>query len=366
MKRLLYSGSALCVFLLVMANIASASICQNDTNLVLGKSVTVAVVNNDAALAYEGESSSDITDGSLVYIDPSQRQEDGCVGWKNSVSGRTMTVVVDIDLGVACNITAIRYNKGNTPSAGMAADTITTSLGTTSINTGTSGAWTTQYAAAAVESSTVTITLTKTNTGADSDWMFIGEIEVYGSVVTTPVEEPPTSVLLNVPFLEQFYSLNGSSCGNGSCGPASLSMCACYVLGRSATYLDIVNVWSFLGRDTCGNDSSGTSLTELANAARGWPFGLSNVYRSTLTLQGVKDELAAGRPVVVHVQAGYLTTRKYTYTGGHYIAAIGYDEDHIICNDPGTMNGERCNYSNEDMTAAMAYKGNGVLRGFYQ
>ncbi|MCE5323326.1 C39 family peptidase [bacterium] len=354
----------ICVLLSVgVSSDALESGCSPVTNLASGITPSVTVVNNDANLAYEGESLSDITDGSLVYTMPSLRQEDGCVGWRNSVSGRTMTVTVQINLGSNCAVNSIRYNPGNLPLSTLAADTMTTPFGTTSVN-GVPNAWTTQYATTTIETSTVTITLKKKNTAANRNWMFIGEIEVYGTVIEPP--PPPTQVILGVSFLKQFYTYNGGDCGHASCGPASLSMCACYVLGRTPTYLDIVNVWSYLGRDTCGNESSGTSLTELRNAARGWPFGLSNVYKSTLTLQGVKNEITAGRPVLVHVQCSYLSNRGYSYTGGHYIAAVGYDTGYLICNDPGTYLGEHKYYSDSDMTGAMAYYGNEVLRGFYQ
>ncbi|MCE5323327.1 C39 family peptidase [bacterium] len=380
MKKIFYSFCALCVLLLMVTScVVADSVCQNDTNLALGKSVSLTVVNNDGNLAYEGESSSDITDGSLAYIDPSQRQEDGCVGWKNSVSGRTMTVAVTIDLGVACNITAIRYNKGNTPSAGMAADTITTTLGKTSVNTGSSGAWTTHYAAAAVESSAVTITLTKTNTGTDSDWMFIGEIEVYGSVVVVP--PPPVGTLLPVTFLGQHFSdAYCSDGGGGSCGPASLAMCAAYTLGRAPVVDDIKKVWSYIhGHPStydysyeCGNDMTGTSLTQLRNAARGWPFGLGNVsYVYISTLQTIWNELDAGRPMVVHVVCSHLSNRPYDWKGGHYVAVIGYDEDHIICHDPINSYGTQIYYDNDDMLAAILDDCSGTcnvggLRYFYQ
>lgn len=378
MKKIYYNCCALCVLILMAASyVAASSICQSETNLALGKSVTVTVVNNDANLAYEGESSSDITDGSLTYIAPEQRQDDGCVGWRNSVSGRTMTVTVQIDLGSTCTLRAIRYNPGNLPLETLAADTMTTSFGTTSVN-GTPNAWTTQYATSTIDTSTVTITLKKTNTAPNRNWMFIGEIEVYGKVVETP---PPVGVLLPVAFLPQHFSdAYCSSGGSGSCGPASLSMCAAYVLGRAPEVNDIKKVWSFVhGHPStydysyeCGNDMNGTSLTQLRDAARGWPFSLSHVsYVSITSLQTIKDELDAGRPVVVHVVCSHLSNRGYDWRGGHYVAVIGYDADHIICNDPVVSYDQPKYYANDEMLAAILDNCSGScnvggLRYFYK
>jgi hypothetical protein len=255
---------------------------------------------------------------------------------------------------------------------------MTTPFGTTSVN-GTPNAWTTHYATTTIEASTVTITLKKTNTAANRNWMFTGEIEVYGNVVETP--PPPTGVLLPVTFMPQHFSdAYCSDGGSGSCGPTSLSMCAAYVLGRAPQVNDIKKVWSFVhGHSSsydysyeCGNDSNGTSLTQLRDAARGWPFNLSHVsYVTISSLQTVRNELDAGRPMVVHVVCSHLSNRGYDYRGGHYVAVIGYDDDHIICNDPATSYNQPKYYSNDEMLAAILddCSGNcniGGLRYFYQ
>ncbi len=176
-----------------------------------------------------------------------------------------------------------------------------------------------------------------------------------------------TDVILSVPFMKQFW--NDDTCGHGSCGPASLTMCCRYVFAQSRangtpTPQDMINIWSYLGGDTDGNDPNGTSLDQLVSAAH-WYFHLNTVYRTTSTLANVKNEIAAGNPVLVHVQAGYLSNRGYSYTGGHYIAAVGYNDNYLICDDPGTYLGEHKYYSNSDMINAMNAKGCGVLKGFY-
>jgi len=174
-------------------------------------------------------------------------------------------------------------------------------------------------------------------------------------------------VILGVPFLYQFW--NSGTCGSTSCGPASLSMCCRYIYGiceanGTPTPQDMINIWSYLGGSLDGNDAGGTSLGQLTSAAHG-VFNISFAYQTTSTLAAVKSEIAAGRPVLVHVWAGYLSNRGYPYTGGHYIAAVGYNDNYLICDDPGTYLGEHKYYSNTDMINAMNAVGCGVIKGFY-
>lgn len=174
-------------------------------------------------------------------------------------------------------------------------------------------------------------------------------------------------VILDVPFMDQFW--NDGTCGHGSCGPASLTMCCRYVHGISnsngtPTPQDMIDVWNYLGGDPSGNDMNGTSLSQLTSAAHG-VFNVQCAYQTTSTLASIKDEIAAGCPVLVHVVAGYLSNRGYSYTGGHYIAAVGYNDNYLICDDPGTYLGEHKYYSNSDMINAMNAAGCGVIKGFY-
>lgn len=342
---------------------AAASDCVSPSNIVLGKTVTISVEGNDGKLAYEGESASDITDGSLTYISPEQRKEDGCVGWCNSTSGQQMTVTLTIDLGARYEISCIRYNTGDTDHADTwAADSMTTALGTTSIEPGSegSGAWTNQYGN--TTTSSLTITLTKTNSGTDQDWLFIGEIQVWGVPAGLP-----DSVLLDVTFASQFCSTSFVISSNVCCGPTSLSMCGCYANGLTDVCDHITAINTYLGRSTDCSGTGGVGWDLLLQAGAG-VFGLSGLTHEIWDISQIKAELAEGGPMIVGVKAGCLSNRGYTYTGGHYIVAIGYDADDIICNDPGTSFNQPKYYSNSDFTEAITATGsgipNGVIHGF--
>lgn len=151
------------------------------SNIALGKPVTV--VTNDANDNREspGLYPSDVTDGSLEYLPSSWAQEDGTVGYVNNDYNQLMVVTVTIDLQGTFDVTEIRYNMGHVERAQTwNADLMITPLGTTGTNPGTpyQGAWTTHYGNATL--STVTIILEKTRVSYATDWLFIGEIEVFG------------------------------------------------------------------------------------------------------------------------------------------------------------------------------------------
>lgn len=102
-------------------------------------------------------------------------------------------MIVTIDLEGSYEITKLRYNMGNVEHAETwGADMIVTPFGETAVIPGISytseaagdGAWT--ELTGNVVASEVIITLEKTRTSAVTDWLFIGEIEVYGVPVTSP------------------------------------------------------------------------------------------------------------------------------------------------------------------------------------
>ncbi|MEN6357487.1 MAG: C39 family peptidase [Armatimonadota bacterium] len=180
------------------------------------------------------------------------------------------------------------------------------------------------------------------------------------------VSAVPTSVetILKVPFLEQLW--DDDKRGHGSCGPASIAMCCRYVLGlNSPSIQDIVNVWRYLGGDPDGNDMNGTSLSQLVDSCHDC-FKINSVHGSEMDVDSVKGEIAEGRPVVLHVLCEHLTNRGYPYKAGHWIAAVGFNDDYVICNDPGTCRGFNKYYSNYDITRAMADRSNEVICGFYR
>ena len=146
--------------------------------------------------------------------------------------------------------------------------------------------------------------------------------------------------------------------GNNNCGPVSLVMAASYVKGDDPTPDQVKQVNAFLGV----SDQQFKSSEHLVRAGQ-------NVFGLTLTkyhwdLADVVGELSAGRPLIVAVLASRLSNRGYNYSGDHFLVAIGYDDDHILCNDPGTRNGAARPYLRAEFDQAMKGEGGVVVAGF--
>jgi murein DD-endopeptidase MepM/ murein hydrolase activator NlpD len=163
------------------SSIHSTALLQVE-NVALGKPVIVMTNGANDNRESPGLYPSDITDGSLDYLPSSSAQEDGSVGYVNNDYSQLMVITVTIDLQGTYDISRIRYNMGHVERAETwNADSMTTPLGTTGTNPGTpyTGAWTEQTGSASLSS--VTVVLEKTRISWPTDWLFIGEIEIYGT-----------------------------------------------------------------------------------------------------------------------------------------------------------------------------------------
>ena len=159
-------------------------------NIAFEKPVTISTNGADDGNIGQGEWPADITDGDLSYKPASLQQEDGVIGFVNNNYNQLMEVTVKIDLEGSFQISKIRYNQGNVENAETwNADLMESPFGTVPTQPGSNnlGAWTEQTGN--VTASEVTITFKKTRISNATDWLFIGEIEIYGNPVTekTPI-----------------------------------------------------------------------------------------------------------------------------------------------------------------------------------
>ena len=159
------------------------------------------------------------------------------------------------------------------------------------------------------------------------------------------------AVLLPVKFLAQ-------GAGNNNCGPVSLVMAGCFVKGQDPTQAKVEEVNGALGL----TDQADKSAEQLI-AAGATVFGLT-LQKHHWDLLDVKNQLQAVGPVIVAVKANLLPNRGYPYQGDHFVVAIGFEDDQIICNDPGTRNGEQKQYASSDFDQAMKSEGGIVVAGF--
>lgn len=147
---------------------------SKEYNVALGKPVTITTNGADDPCPDCGRNLSSVTDGSL--------SEGGFTGFKNNNYGELLIVKITINLQGKYHITKIRYNMGAVQRCeNWNADLMITPFGSTITNLGSgrSTAWT-EMTGDSITSS-ITITFQKTRRTFETDWIFIGEIEVIGT-----------------------------------------------------------------------------------------------------------------------------------------------------------------------------------------
>jgi hypothetical protein len=189
---------------------------------------------------------------------------------------------------------------------------------------------------------------------------YVGPI-TWGALerTATPTPARPSSSRAGtVPFLSQLRVPNGYA--NYACGPTSLAMVMA-AEGRAAP-----GVLQVALRAGTQKSNAGTSHDGLVRAARSYGFSP----RPDAGWDALSRSLAAGHPVVAHVNTAHLSNRPYGYAGGHYVVVTGLVRDgsgritHVVCNDPATSyasRGQGVRYSVSDFSRAWADKGRWLL-----
>ena len=139
------------------------------------------------------------------------------------------------------------------------------------------------------------------------------------TTVTEKAPEPAHPNPLNVPWFDQLAMNDGQ--GWRDCFSASSAMIAAY-WGKEPNEDDYNSLRESYGDST----SAEAQLSALRH------LGLQAEFRTDGSLQTLKDEINAGRPVAV----GWLHHGPPTAPsgGGHWTVVIGYDDSGVIMNDP--------------------------------
>lgn len=139
------------------------------------------------------------------------------------------------------------------------------------------------------------------------------------TTVTAKAPEPAHPNPLNVPWFDQLAMNDGQ--GWRDCFSASSAMIAAY-WGKEPNEDDYNSLRESYGDST----SAEAQLSALRH------LGLQAEFRTDGSLQTLKDEINAGRPVAV----GWLHHGPPTAPsgGGHWTVVIGYDDSGVIMNDP--------------------------------
>lgn len=148
--------------------------------------------------------------------------------------------------------------------------------------------------------------------------------------VFKPYAPPVNRVLLNVPYASQWGWTSGRT---GMCGPASAWMIAALDRDRRGVKMpaeitvDSIADWIGL----IGSEFS--SMADVRNALVA--YGVYALRTLDMTIARIRQEIDAGHPVIALGQYSHLSQREdQGFGGGHVLVVVGYDDQHIICNDP--------------------------------
>lgn len=159
----------------------------------------------------------------------------------------------------------------------------------------------------------------------------------------------PEKIRIDVPFTSQAPYGVWDERHEESCEEASLLMVAKYLSGESLTpeiaEKEIQEMIDFQ-IEGCG-DFKDSDMDKVSRLAK-YFYKIENlkvIY--DFEKEDIKKELAKGNPVIVPTAGRLLGNPYFTLPGPlyHNLVLIGYDEDNIITNDPGTKRGKGYTYN---------------------
>jgi hypothetical protein len=159
----------------------------------------------------------------------------------------------------------------------------------------------------------------------------------------------PDSFLLAVPFLAQAPFGKWDPLHEDACEEASLVMVKHFLAGDKNISLiggdtELINLVNYETKQGYGISISVEQLATIAKDFANMPNGR---VKNNITVDDIKRELVAGRPVIIPA-AGKMLNNPNFRNGGplyHMLVVKGYDATGFITNDPGTRLGENFHYS---------------------
>ena len=178
----------------------------------------------------------------------------------------------------------------------------------------------------------------------------------------------PGSVLLDVPFLAQAPFGVWDPLHEDACEEASLIMVKHFLdkdrnLTPTSGDIEIRKIIQYEEKNGYGISISLEQLNQIAKEYLGMPTGR---VKYDVTIDDIKKELAAGRPVIVPAAGKILPNPNFRNGGPNYhmLVVVGYNQKEFITNDPGTRKGESFRYSFQDLFGAIHdWDENNILNG---
>jgi len=142
-------------------------------------------------------------------------------------------------------------------------------------------------------------------------------------VITPPV--PAAPVMITVPYIGQWDQTAAKY--RDDCGST------CTEMVREWAGLPVLTVDSLSAQTTLATNDNGLWPSQLVPLAA--TNGLTLVLKSGVTVDSIKAEINAGRPVIALINYSYIVGREDKgFFGNHFVVVTGYDSQSIYVNDP--------------------------------
>ena len=174
-------------------------------------------------------------------------------------------------------------------------------------------------------------------------------------IKTTPTPLPD-SASVKMSFTSQAPFANWDALHEDSCEEASLIMVYHFYKGNSVgskqdAENQIQTLVSWEANQGYGNSITANQLKDVASSY----FSMKTGRIGVATIDNIKKEIAAGRPVIIPAAGRILPNPNFTAPGPiyHMLVIKGYDNDEFITNDPGTRQGEGFKYTYDSLINAI-------------
>jgi uncharacterized protein YvpB len=175
-------------------------------------------------------------------------------------------------------------------------------------------------------------------------------------------------VNIDVPFTVQAPSANWDATHEEACEEASLIMVEHFIKGTKIDSPATADqeILTMIGWETQNGYAVDVTASQLSQIASSYNGITSGRVKTGATVDDIKRELSAGRPVIVGA-AGKVLPQPNFRDGGpnyHMLVITGYDESGFITNDPGTRNGHGFRYTFDGLFNAIHdWDPNNILNG---
>lgn len=176
-------------------------------------------------------------------------------------------------------------------------------------------------------------------------------------ITPTVAEKPPVTLPLKVPFTSQAPLTIWDPLHEEACEEASLLMVYYYRTGQKfASPLETdTEIKKLIAWEESNGYKVDLTAKELVAVANGYMKLKTGRLIISPTIDQLKAELKAGRPVIVPAAGRELKNPNFTAPGPiyHMLVLKSYDENGFIVNDPGTRRGENYHYGFKTIMDAM-------------